>query len=60
MNDIYYVQVKDYLNDSIVAEYGGYRTERLAEKADKGININIDTDNYYTVIVTDKERKDER
>lgn len=44
------VQVKRYSDDEVINEYE-YSSERLAEKADSGINRNLNHEEYYTVIV---------
>ena len=43
------VQIKRYSDDKVIEEYE-YSSERLAEKADNGINRNLNHNEYYTVI----------
>jgi hypothetical protein len=49
----YFVQVIRFDNEKIVEEFGPY-SERKAEKVDRGINININHYEFYTLI-TEKE-----
>lgn len=46
----YYVVVYD-MDGSVVAELGPYGWLSLAEKAEDGVNRNLDHDKYYTGIV---------
>lgn len=44
------VEIRAYDDDKAVKELGPYATKRQAEKADAGVNINLDISSFYTVI----------
>ena len=46
----YYVQVLSYTLDDPVEEMGPF-FEVKAEKVDRGLNINLDHTQYYTIIL---------
>jgi len=46
----YLVQIKTYGSDKIVETMGPF-TKRKAEQVDKGVNINLNHEQYYTVII---------
>ena len=47
----YIVQIKQYTDDKVFKEFGPFDDKRLAEKCDDGININLNHEYCYTVIV---------
>jgi len=52
----YYVEIRRYaegdeVDDTTVKRMGPYVTERQAEKIDRGANINLNHQDYYTEIV---------
>lgn len=47
---MYKVQIKRYGTDEVVEEIKA-DSERAAERVDDGVNINLNHDRFYTVIV---------
>lgn len=45
------VLIKSYINDEVIEEFKSYATEREAERLERGVNINLNHDEYYTEIV---------
>jgi hypothetical protein len=43
-----YVEVVSYETGEVVKTLGPYASERLAEKAERGVEANLDHENYYT------------
>lgn len=41
------ILIKSYINDEVIEEFKSYATERL----ERGVNINLNHDEYYTEIV---------
>ena len=50
----YFVEIVNYETGEVVKRMDG-GTERRAEKIDRGANINLDHENYFTRIVEEKE-----
>ena len=47
-----YVEVVSYETGEVVKTLGPYASERLAEKAQDGVDANLDHENYYTRTTT--------
>ena len=47
----YIVQIKQYSDDKVIKELGPFYSERMAERADNGVNINLNHEEYYTITV---------
>ena len=45
----YIIKIKSYDTDKTVKRIGPYSSERLAEKAQRGVDINL-SDNFYSLI----------
>jgi len=45
------VVMKSYKNDEIIKEFEPCTTEIVAERLERGVNINLNHDEYYTEIV---------
>jgi hypothetical protein len=50
MADGFYVVIKSYKDKDYAHKIGPMASERAAEKVDRGANINLNHDEYYTVI----------
>ena len=50
---------KDEGADALETKLGPYTTERIAERAERGVNRNLDHDRFYTGVV-DEEDEDGR
>jgi hypothetical protein len=48
--NLVYIEVRRYSDHGVERRMGQY-TEREADKVDGGLNINLDHDRFYTVIV---------
>lgn len=46
----FYVQIRTFDDEKIVKEMGPF-SEQKAEKVDEGVNINLNHDEYYTIII---------
>lgn len=49
----YTVQIKQYSDDKVIREFKPCSSERQAEKLDNGVNINLNHEDYYTIIKED-------
>ena len=50
----YIVQIKMYTTDDddvMIKELGPFNSERQAAKCDDGVNINLNHEDYYTLII---------
>ena len=47
---MYYVEIVSFSTGKVVNSIGPYTSERIVETADRGVNRNLDHDNYYTRI----------
>ena len=56
MNTKFYVQIIRYEDDGLEKELGPM-AEREAEKADSGLDRQLDHKNFYTLIVSEEERQ---
>lgn len=45
------VLIKSYKNNGIIDELEACKSERIAEAIERGVNINLNHDEYYTEIV---------
>ena len=45
------VEVYRFDNGEVVQRIGPYKTERQADKVDDGINVNLNHDAYYTLVL---------
>lgn len=52
----YYVEIR-LISGETVTRLGPYPTERAAERAERGVNINLNHSGYYAVVV--EESSDE-
>ena len=50
----YYVDIMRFENDGELVERMGPFTEKKAEKVDGGVNINLNHEEYYTLIVEEE------
>lgn len=50
----FYVQIIRYSDDEVVSEMGPF-TERKAERVDNGANINLNHNEFYTVIIDEAD-----
>ena len=48
---MYYVEVVKYGTDEVVKRIPCGASERSADRVDRGVNINLDSENYYTRVV---------
>ena len=48
---MYYVEVVKYETDEVVKRIPCGASERSADRVDRGVNINLDSENYYTRVV---------
>jgi len=58
----WYVEICPYpLIEGEASKLGPFDTERIAERVQRGVNINLDHERYYTVVssVTSKDRGSE-
>jgi len=46
----WFVFLKKYSDESITRTFGPYSNERQAEKVDSGLNMNLNHEEYYSVI----------
>ncbi len=53
----YFVLIQKYDDDKFVKRIPCGESERKAEKVDSEININLNHDEYYTIIVNDGNGK---
>ena len=49
----YYVDIMKFENDGELVERMGPFTERKADKVDGGVNMNLNHDEYYTLIIAE-------
>lgn len=56
-----HVEIVSYKTGEVVKTLGPYANERLAEKAERGVEANLDHENYYTrtVDAPTEPRRDE-
>ncbi len=52
----YYVDIIQYDTDEVVETLGPYASERQADRADSGVNINLDHERFYTQIRKEGDR----
>ena len=52
----WYVDVIKYDGDQRVKRLGPYSTERMADKADRGVSINLNHDEYWTKVYEQGEQ----
>lgn len=45
------ILIKSYEKDGIIEELEACQSERIAEAIERGVNINLNHDKYYTEIV---------
>ena len=50
----YYIEIRSAKGE-LVKRLGPYPTERAAERAERGVNINLNHGEYYTVVVEEGE-----
>ena len=55
----YIVQIRRYSDESLVKEFGPYGSEKMAERADSGVNHNLHHEYYYTIIIEKPPESDE-
>jgi hypothetical protein len=46
----YFVEIRLYETDEVEKTLGPFPNERMADKADRGLNINLNHDLYYTLV----------
>lgn len=56
MIETFYVQIIQFEDQQVVKQMGPF-TEHHAQKVDRGANINLNHEKYYTLIVNSKEEK---
>lgn len=44
----FYVEIVDMDTDEVVEKLGPYTNERLAEKVENGVNINLNHEKFFT------------
>ena len=54
LDEKWYVQIVEYETDKVVKQMGPF-PEKWAEKMDRGANINLNHENYYTKIMGESE-----
>ena len=50
---MYYVEIVEFETEKVVKRMGGYTSERRADILDKGVNINLNHDKFFTRIVNE-------
>ncbi len=50
----HFIEIVEYKTGKVVETKGPYDNKTKAEKIDRGFNINLDTDRYYTRLVEKK------
>ena len=45
------VLIKSYVNDEVIEEFRPCANEREAERLERGVNINLNHDEYFTQII---------
>ena len=55
----YIIQIKMYTTDDdvVIKELGPFGSKRQAAKCDDGVNINLNHEDYYTLIVENPDTK---
>lgn len=51
----FFVQIIESATNNVEKELGPYASERLADRADNGVNINLDQERFYTLVVERRE-----
>lgn len=54
----FYVEIAEKKTHKVIEKIGPYSSERMAEKSERGVNINLNHDEYYTDVTTDLESDD--
>ena len=56
----YYVKIIKYEDSEVVRQLGPISTEREAYKINRGANINLNHEEYYTLVVKGEQTDDEQ